>query len=62
MTSRTDRTLTRAGVQGFPVLERTARWSAPSISRHTPRTTRNELRDKYLPKLRRMARQISQAP
>jgi IclR family pca regulon transcriptional regulator len=35
---------------------------AIDLSAHTTRTTRNELRDKYLPKLRRMARQISQAP
>ena len=45
-----------------PVLERTGQAvGALDLSAHT-RTTRNELRDKYLPKLKRMTRQISQAP
>ena len=40
-----------------------ARRSAPSISRRTPRrTTRNEMREKFLPELKRIAQRISQAP
>jgi IclR family transcriptional regulator, pca regulon regulatory protein len=35
---------------------------AINLSAHATRTTRNELREKYLPELKRIARRISQAP
>jgi IclR family pca regulon transcriptional regulator len=35
---------------------------AINLSAYATRTTRNELREKYLPELKRIARRISQAP
>jgi IclR family pca regulon transcriptional regulator len=46
-----------------PVLDRAGQAvGAINLSAHTTRTTRNELREKYLPGLKRIAQQISQAP
>jgi len=68
--------LTRAGIsivdeeleQGLrsiavPVLDRTGQAvGAINLSAHSTRTTRNEMREKFLPELRRIAQRISQAP
>jgi IclR family transcriptional regulator, pca regulon regulatory protein len=35
---------------------------AINLSAHSTRTTRNEMREKFLPELRRIAQRISQAP
>ena len=46
-----------------PVLDRTSQAvGAINLSAHTTRTTRNEMREKFLPELRRIAQRISQAP
>jgi IclR family transcriptional regulator, pca regulon regulatory protein len=46
-----------------PVLDRTGQAiGAINLSAHTTRTTRNEMREKFLPELRRIAQRISQAP
>jgi IclR family pca regulon transcriptional regulator len=56
---------TRAGLRSIavPVLERRGQAvGAINLSAHSTRTTPNELREKYLPELKRMARRISEAP
>ena len=46
-----------------PVLDRSGQAvGAINLSTHSTRTTRNEMRDKFLPELRTIARRISQAP
>src|SRR6202163_3108368 len=46
-----------------PVLDRTGQAvGAINLSAHTTRTTRNEMREKFLPALKAIARRISQAP
>jgi IclR family transcriptional regulator, pca regulon regulatory protein len=46
-----------------PVLDRTGQAvGAINLSAHTTRTTRNEMREKFLPELRRIALRISEAP
>jgi IclR family pca regulon transcriptional regulator len=46
-----------------PILDRTGQAvGAINLSAHTTRTTRNEMREKFLPELRRIAQRISQAP
>jgi IclR family transcriptional regulator, pca regulon regulatory protein len=45
-----------------PVLDRTGQAvGAINLSAHTTRTTRNEMREKFLPELRRIAQRISEA-
>ena len=45
-----------------PVLDRTGQAvGAINLSAHTTRTTRNEMREKFLPELKRIALRISQA-
>ncbi len=46
-----------------PVLDRTGQAvGAINLSAHSTRTTRNEMREKFLPELRAIAQRISQAP
>jgi IclR family pca regulon transcriptional regulator len=46
-----------------PVLDRTGQAvGAINLSAHTTRTTRNEMREKFLPELRRIALRISETP
>jgi IclR family pca regulon transcriptional regulator len=46
-----------------PVLDRTGQAvGAINLSAHSTRTTRNEMREKFLPKLRAIAQRISQVP
>ena len=46
-----------------PVLDRTGQAvGAINLSAHSTRTTRNEMREKFLPELRAIAKRISQAP
>src|SRR5882672_8601525 len=46
-----------------PVLDRTGQAvGAINLSAHATRTTRNEMREKFLPELRAIAQRISQAP